>query len=345
MDFKDIARLLQSLSPADRKKVHLMLSREFDAAESAASRLIEEIREQKHKTGFTCPRCGHNKAIRNGTFQSPYGGSRVTRQRYLCKQCGKTFNDLTGTPMHRSRNKELWVSCIELMLEGHSLRKCAGILGVRHERLFYWRHKVLTALKKMESVPPFEGIVEMDETYFACSEKGSRKVEKLRKRGGVSKRGISDQLVCVLVVQDRTKQTFSKAICRGRILTRHLEEHIASRISRQNILCTDAWRAFKTFASQRGIAHYRFKSTESKRVKGVYHIQNVNNYHSLYKRWLSRFAGVASKYMDNYLAWFKFLQENKELSRQALIRSMFVAACTPSTFETETSLRRAQFAT
>jgi hypothetical protein len=48
--------------------------------------------------------------------------------------------------------------------------------------------------------------------------------------------------------------------------------------------------------------------------------------------------------MDNYLAWFKFLQENKELSRQALIRLMFVAACTPSTFETETSLRQARFA-
>jgi len=143
-----------------------MLSREFDAAESAASRLIEEIREQKHKTGFTCPHCGHNKAIWNGTFRSPYGGSRVTRQRYLCKQCGKTFNDLTGTPMHRSRNKELWVSYIELMPEGRSLHKCAKILGVRHERLFYWRHKVL-------------------------------------------------------VVQDRTKQTFSKAVCRGRILPRH----------------------------------------------------------------------------------------------------------------------------
>jgi len=177
MDFKDLTRLLQSLSPAERKKVYLMLSKEFDALESTASRMIEEIREKKHKTGFTCPHCGHNKATRNGTFQSPYGRTMVTRQRYLCKQCGKTFNDLTGTPMHRSRNKELWVSYIELMLEGHSLRKSAEILGVRHERLFYWRHKVLTALKKMESVTPFEGIVEMDETYFAYSEKGSRKVE------------------------------------------------------------------------------------------------------------------------------------------------------------------------
>jgi transposase-like protein len=320
-----------------------MLSKEFDALESTASRMIEEIREKKHKTGFTCPHCGHNKATRNGTFQSPYGGTMVTRQRYLCKQCGKTFNDLTGTPMHRSRNKELWVSYIELMLEGHSLRKSAEILGVRHERLFYWRHKVLTALKKMESVTPFEGIVEMDETYFAYSEKGSRKVEKPRKRGGVAKRGISDQLVCVLVAQDRTKQTFSKAICRGRINARHLEEHIAPRISKQNVLCTDAWRAFTTFASKRGIVHYRFKSTESRRVKGVYHIQNVNNYHSLFKRWLSRFAGVASKYMDNYLTWYMFLQENKALTKKELVKSMFVASCIPNTFETESSLRRAQF--
>lgn len=46
MDFKDLTRLLQSLSPAERKKVYLMLSKEFDALESTASRMIEEIREK-----------------------------------------------------------------------------------------------------------------------------------------------------------------------------------------------------------------------------------------------------------------------------------------------------------
>lgn len=64
----------------------------------------------------------------------------------------------------------------------------------------------------------FEGIEEMDETYFLYSEKGKRKVEdrKARKRGGSSsQRGISKEQVCVLVARDRQKVTYSKVVYQG----------------------------------------------------------------------------------------------------------------------------------
>ena len=56
----------------------------------------------------------------------------------------------------------------------------------------------------------FEGIVEIDETYFLYFEKGKRGItdRKPLKRGGKSKhRGISHEQVCVLVARDRTKAT------------------------------------------------------------------------------------------------------------------------------------------
>lgn len=49
-----------------------------------------------------------------------------------------------------------------------------------------------------------------------------------------------------------------------------------------------------------------FKSDGKERVKGLYHIQNVNNYHSRLKGWIQRFNGVATKYFDHYLSWFQF---------------------------------------
>ena len=67
----------------------------------------------------------------------------------------------------------------------------------------------------------FDGIVEIDETYFLYSEKGRRNIteRKPRKRGGKSKqRGISNEQVCVLVARDRTKSTVSKVACMGRIV-------------------------------------------------------------------------------------------------------------------------------
>jgi hypothetical protein len=59
------------------------------------------------------------------------------------------------------------------MYLGYSLRKSAEIVEVIWVTLFYWRHKLLNALKQMD-FEHFEGIVEMDETYFLYSQKGQR---------------------------------------------------------------------------------------------------------------------------------------------------------------------------
>jgi len=38
-----------------------------------------------------------------------------------------------------------------------------------------------------------------------------------------------------------------------------------------------------------------------KTVKGIFHIQHVNNYHSQLKDFLKPFHGVSTKYLNNYL--------------------------------------------
>jgi hypothetical protein len=43
-------------------------------------------------------------------------------------------------------------------------------------------------------------------------------------------------------------------------------------------------------------------------VKGIFHIQNVNAYHSRLKGWMERFHGVATRYLPNHLGWRRFLE-------------------------------------
>jgi len=38
-------------------------------------------------------------------------------------------------------------------------------------------------------------------------------------------------------------------------------------------------------------------------IKGIFHIQNVNAYHSRFKGWMERFHGVATRYLRNDLGW------------------------------------------
>ncbi len=138
-----------------------------------------------------------------------------------------------------------------------------------------WRHKLLSALKQMD-FGQFDGIVEVDETYFLYSQKGQRGIteRKPRKRGGKSKhRGISHEQVCVLVAKDRTKATVSKVACLGRVVKNKVDTMIGSKLIPDNVLVTDAWRAYKTYAKKNGIEHYRIKSNDGKHViKGLYHI-------------------------------------------------------------------------
>lgn len=87
---------------------------------------------------------------------------------------------------------------------------------------------------------------------------------------------------------------------------------IGSKLTPENVLVTDACRAYKTYAKEKGIEHYRIKSNDGKHViKGLYHIQNVNGHHSRLKQFINRFKGVATKHLDNYLAWFLFVDRTQ----------------------------------
>ncbi|SMF85558.1 ISXO2-like transposase domain-containing protein [Paenibacillus uliginis N3/975] len=135
-------------------------------------------------------------------------------------------------------------------------------------------------------------------------------------------------------------QTFSGVLGRGRIRTTKLDEAIGSHLSNSNVLYTDSWRAFSSYANQKGSAHYRFKSDGNQHVKGVYHIQKVNSYHSRLKRWMDRFNGVATKYLEHYLAWFRYLDSKEYENTTSNKKNMLVTSCLFSVKETNARLRR-----
>ncbi|MEK4198539.1 IS1595 family transposase [Cytobacillus sp. FSL K6-0265] len=312
------------------------------ASFSASEPVFQEVTERKNKDGYACVHCSSKQVVRFGKYMVKLGLKEVERQRYRCKDCRKTFSDVTSTPLYRTHKPDKWLDFIKCMLEGYSLRKSAELIGDIHfVTLFYWRHKILSALNQMD-FNTFSGIVEMDETYFLYSEKGRRNIEgrKPRKRGGASKfRGISHEQVCVLIARDRQKSTYSGVLGRGRIVKTQLDKAIGSKLSSDNTLCTDAWRAFSTYAKSKGLVHYRFKSDGTERVKGLYHIQNVNNYHSRLKGWMQRFNGVATKYLEHYLSWFQFLDIVKHRSDNVSITKMIVESCLLPINETYSSLR------
>ena len=72
-------------------------------------------------------------------------------------------------------------------------------------------------------------------------------------------------------------------------------------MSRDAILCSDGARAYRVYAAKNGIEHHAVRAKEGERVRGAWHIQNVNGYHSRLKKWMRRFNGVATVNLQNYL--------------------------------------------
>ena len=60
--------------------------------------IVELIRRHRWPSGVGCPYCGSPRVCRN--VKAP---RRPYLQRYICRNCGKQFNDLTGTPLADAR--------------------------------------------------------------------------------------------------------------------------------------------------------------------------------------------------------------------------------------------------
>jgi hypothetical protein len=65
------------------------------------------------------------------------------------------------------------------------------------------------------------------------------------------------------------------------------------------VLCTDAYRGYNSVCKTAGINHVALNQNKGERTRGVYHIQNVNAYHS-------RLKGC-TKYLNNYMTWFAYI--------------------------------------
>ncbi|WP_335869146.1 IS1595 family transposase [Bacillus sp. 2205SS5-2] len=322
------------LTDKDKENLLEFLKRIFTHDASQHGNLIGELRENKFTSGYHCRHCGSVSVVRYG--------KRNGRQRYKCKDCFKISNDLTNTPLYRSKKANKWITFIECMLKGLSLRESAKIVGVHFTTCFYWRHKLLSALARQQT-PTFEGIVEADETYFLESRKGRNILtdRKSRKRAGsATKRGISSEQVCVLIAKDRNKNTLSKVVGMGRILTQQLDENLTHLLQEDAVLCSDAHSSYKSYSKGNGIQHIIINASKKEHVKrGIYHINNINNYHSRLKKWIRKFNGVSTKYLQLYLIWFQFL-ENREMEADlSKKKRMLFLACILGTWETTDSLR------
>ena len=291
--------------------------------DSSDFNLLSIREDQLNNKQGCCPHCGSLKYSKDGREKN-----RV--QRYLCKSCKRHFNSYSGTWLAKINKKELLVPYIKLMKEGLSLEKTRIKLAINKKTAFDWRHKITASLNPIEQAD-FKGITESDETFFLHSLKGSPSMKRAaRKRGEkASKRGINNEHVATIVTIDREKNIDLKVACMGRITKKDIECAIGEKVSKQTVLCSDGHVSYKGFAIDNKLEHHVLRADLKQYVKQkIFHIQHVNSADSRLKDWIDkRLHGVATRYLQNYLNWFRLKEKFKG---SVIINKMVDSALDPT---------------
>lgn len=301
-------RLVSRLSREDRAALKAELAA-FDAIDAGVQMVEVQVPER-------CPHCTATRLVRNGHANG--------LQRYLCRDCRKTFNALTGTALARLHQRGKWLNQSAALAEGKTLRQVARQLNIAVSTAHRWRHRFLRQ-PGLERVAALRGIAEADETYFLHSCKGQRRLNRpARRRGGkASTRGLAPDLVPVLVARDRAGQTANLILPS----TRAADMACALRplLPADTVLCTDGSSALAAAARSLGVEHHAINVAAGCRVRGAWHIQNVNAFDSRLKLWMLRFKGIATRYLAHYLGWFRAIDRSANAaSNSALFLTLAV---------------------
>jgi transposase-like protein len=303
VQFSDILHLVVDLNYTQLKKLRHQVERQISVDQ------VGKAIADREASIASCPHC-------DSLELSKWGSTPQGRQRYRCKSCNKTFNSMAGTALYRLRKPEKWGSYSEHMWLSCTLREAAKKLNVNLKTAFKWRHRLLKT-PCQHKASELVGIIEADETFINESFKGKKVMPREpRKRGGGNIKKVP-----VLIALDRNGSVTHHVLERD--TKEELSKALTPLLSTDSVLCTDGNLSYQSIVKNLNIKieHKRLIALDNTHViDGVYHIQTLNNYMMRWKKWLKRFNGVGTEYLDNYLAWFRFMEEKKQEGSKCWLR-------------------------
>ena len=105
-----------------------------------------------------CRHCRSTRTRKNGKTQG--------KQRFLCKNCGRTFAG--NPPKYSKKTKE---KAILMYLNNVGIRKIALFSGCSPSTVLNWIREKHSKLKNSTEASEITDIIELDEIYTYCSKK------------------------------------------------------------------------------------------------------------------------------------------------------------------------------
>lgn len=153
-----LKQLFENLSDTDKQAFLTSVS-----SKEQVKKVIEPRKVTK------CPHCQSTHFVKNG--------KDCGNQRFLCRDCKKSFVEQTGTILYNTQKDiEVWEKYIHCMIEKYPLRKCAEICKINLATAFTWRHKILDALQNMMNEVELTALCKLMKLIRRFLTKGTTKI-------------------------------------------------------------------------------------------------------------------------------------------------------------------------
>lgn len=273
-----------------------------------------------------CPRCKSSNIKRNG--------HKNGTQRYLCKDCNKSFSITTNTILNHTKIK-YWqlMKMIKCILNNMPLSNISKEIKLSQTDTYYLEIKIFNALDNAYNDIILKGVVQADEKYFRLNFKGTKKSKMPRKskQSGSQnlKIGTNKELSCVVVAIDENDNLIIKVVGNGPASTEMIEKALNGKIEPNSILVTDSKSSYIKFAEHNNLILKQIPDGLHK-TKDGYSIGEVNEITSELETYINSIKrGVSTKHLQQYCNFIKYkkilkytyeyLDRNKEMYKDAVI--------------------------
>ncbi len=274
---------------AHREGVTLVELMDMFPTEEAATEWFESV---VWGDGRHCPKCGSTE-----TKEVP----NAKPMPYWCKGCRSYFSVRTGTPMARSNIPlRKWAIAIYLCLtslKSVSSMKLHRDIGVSQRAAWFMLHRIREAWGEDDDEEPFDGPVEVDETYMGGKRKNMSNAKR-KELAGTGRGAVGK--TAVIGMKDRaTNQVRAEVITETDGET--LQDFVEENTEEDATVYTDEAAAYKRIERD----HEAVKHSVSEYVRGQAHTNGIESFWSMLKRAHGgTFHKISPKHLDRYVREF-----------------------------------------